>query len=92
MTEKCFGAFPTTLGTEGILRYRQVIGAAGFEPAIPRLRDYEPEETRLSYSFFGTGGTLRTFQEASVSRIGGLMGVCLGQPVSSCFLASDWTE
>ncbi len=53
---------------------------------------YEPEENGLSSSFFGTSGTLRTFQEASVSRIGGLMGACLGQPVSSCFLASDWTE
>ena len=46
---------------------------------------YEPEENRLSSSFFGTSGTLRTFQEASVSGIGGLKGVCLEQPSQWCF-------
>ena len=42
---------------------------------------YEPEETRLSNSFFGTSGTLRTFQEAPVSAIGGLKGACPEQPL-----------
>ena len=53
---------------------------------------YEPEENRLSSSFFGTSGTLRTFQEASVSGIGGLKGVCLEQPSQWCFPPSDWAE
>ena len=33
---------------------RALVAGAGFEPAIPRLRDYEIERLRLSQTFCGT--------------------------------------